>query len=202
MSNMEIKVGKKYYKNHPKNKLFASNSEGRVIEFPSLKQVDGDEDGNILVKTYHNKEKLYSKITLIWECHHGLKKKDEYIYRLDDNENNDEIINLKLCKVIKKQLSPDERLLRNKLNREKWRNTVWDCPLCSFRTTNGAKWAHKRLCKYSDNPFTEEERQRKRAAATIWNHKKFTCKICGNKYNNSYKSVHTYFCEKKHCKVE
>ena len=202
MSNMEIKVEKIYYKSHPKYRLFASNTEGRVIKFPTLEQVDGDDDGNIMVKTYRNRDKLYNKITFIWECHYGLKKKDEYICRIDNSEVNDEIINLKLCKIIKKQLTPEEKLLRNKLNREKWRNTVWDCPLCSFRTTNGARWAHKRLCKYSDNPLTEEERRKKREVATVWNHKKFTCKICSNEYNNSYKSVHMYFCEKKHNKME
>ena len=200
--NNYIKVGKIYYKSHPKYRRFASNTEGTVIEYPSLDQIDSDDDGNIVVKTCHNKDKQYNKITFVWECHYGLKKKDEYVCRIDDTDNNDEIINLKLCKVVKKQLSPEEKLLRNKVCRERWRNTVWDCPFCGFRTTNGAKWCHKRLCKYTTNPFTEEERRKKRAIATVWNNKKFTCKICSNQYNNSYKTIHTYFCEKKHNKMQ
>ena len=166
MSNMEIEVEKRYYKNHPRFKLFAANKAGRVIEFPSLKQVDGDEDGNIKVKTKSGQVKVYSKITLIWECHHGLKRKDEYVCKICGGDG-DSVMNLKICKIVVKRLSPEEQLEKNAQNRAKWRNTVWDCPLCSFRTTNGARWAHRRLCKYSTNPLTEEERRKKREAATI-----------------------------------
>ena len=144
---------------------------------------------------------MYNKITLIWECHHGLTKKDEYICRLDD-ENNDEIINLKLCKLIKKQLSPDERLMRNMLNREKWRNTVWDCPDCGFRTTNNASRYHKRACKYSKNPFTEEQMQKMKQSTDSWRNTIFQCPICSKSYKNGYKNVHLVLCEKKHCKME
>ena len=201
MRNMENKVEKKYYKNHPKFNLFAANKAGRVIEFPSLKQVDSDDEGNIKVKTKSGREKVYSKITLIWECHHGLKRKDEYVCKLG-NGDDDCVMNLKICKVVVKRLSPEEQLERNKQNRAKWRNTVWDCPLCSFRTTNSVKWSHKRFCKYSNVSFTEEERQKKKQSDDAWRNKPFDCSICDKSYKNGYKYLHTMICEKKHREME
>lgn len=77
--NNRIKIEESYYRRHPKFKLFAANKAGQVIEYPSLRQVDCDDEGNIIVKTKSGKEKEYNKITLMFECRFRLKRKDEYV---------------------------------------------------------------------------------------------------------------------------
>lgn len=189
MENRNNKCGEKYYRKHPKFKLFAANRAGRVIEYPSLKPVESDDGGNIIVKTKSGKEKQYSKITLVYECHFGLKRKDEYVCKLHNGDDNC-VMNLKICKVVVKRLSPEEQLVRNAQNRAKWAKTVWDCPDCGFRTTNGVKWSHKRFCKYTDVSFTEEERHKKKQSNDSWRNKPFNCSICGKSYKNGYKYMH------------
>lgn len=200
MNNKIFQIGKIYYTCHPKYQRFGASKAGIVVKFPSGKQIEEDDDGNIKVRSCRGRDKVYSKIAFIWESHRGLMKKNEYVSRI--NGNSDEIINLKLEKKVRKLLTLEEKLERNAQNRAKWMNKPWDCPDCGFCTTNSVKWNHKRVCKYSVNPLTEAERLKRRKASTKWNHTKFTCIICGNQYNNSYKSVHTYFCEKKHCVME
>lgn len=119
-----------------------------------------------------------------------------------NQEAGDHVSNLMICKVEVKRLSPEEQLERNAQNRAKWRKKEWNCPDCGLKTTNNAKWIHRRYCKSSNFSFTEEQIQNIKQADKVWRNKPFNCSICGNSYKNGYRKTHTLLCEMKHRKMD
>ena len=205
MSEVKIIVGEKIFRPHPKYRLFAADSCGSVITIPSFEHVDCDNEGNILVKSLTARRRhSHSKIVFIWECFRGLKNKDEIVCRVNDDLANDEIINLKLVKIVKTRtkLSPEERSKRNAECMARWRNRVWVCPDCGFRTTNNASRHHKRMCKFTANPYSEDEKQRIKDNNDRWKNGRFICELCHNVYSNNYRCIHMRICRKKHHDLE
>ena len=146
----------------------------------------------IKVKTRNSRQIMYDKLVFIWECHNGMKPEDKTVLHASDDDSDDELNNLQLIDVSK----------RNEIVMSRWRNREWVCQDCGYQTTNNASRHHRKVCKYSSKRYTDEEYDRLTKSRNKWRNQTFECHTCGKTYKNSYKTVHIALCERKHQKME
>lgn len=193
-----IRVNNVEYKIHPIFDLFGVDNNGNIINICTKKAAEHNQETNdVKVKSFDMpKFRQYNKLVFVWESNKGMMSKGDTVCRINEEQANDGIQNLRLVKIIKIKLSPKEIKLRDKMKNDIWRNTVWDCPDCGFRTTNNASGHHRRVCKYSKNPYSEEEFEKKNASRKKWARKTFICEQCGKQLVNSGKYAHKRICKR------
>ena len=181
------------YKLHPVYDLFGADKKGNMICIITKIPPESNSSGSrIKIRSQNSRHFMYDKLVFICECHNGEKPKDKTVLRVSDTDSNDELVNLQLIDVCK----------RNEIVMSRWRNTAWKCLDCGFQTTNNASRHHRRVCKYSKSPYTEEEMNKINALRDTWKKQKLICKRCGKQLVNSGKYAHNRICEKKYLKME
>ena len=183
-----IRVNNMKFKLHPVYDLFGADKKGNVISIITKKQPVTNPGGtSIKIKTLDRNKFMYNKLVFIWECHRGEIPKNKTVVHISYINPNDKLNNLKLIDIAE----------RNAYAAERWRNTAWECPDCGFQTTNNAKGHHKRACKFSVNPFTEEEKKNRNERNIKWNNERWICELCHNVYSKGYKSLHRQYCKNR-----
>ena len=192
-----IRVNDKEYFTHPKYDLFCADKDGNIISIVTLKLPRVHlKSGDLLVKGRETKRLTRcTVIVFVWEVFNGIVPNNYVVKRKAGEGNN--LDNLQLEEKTRKKLSPEERKQRDRACAVRWRNTVWDCPDCGFRTTNNASGHHKRACKFSNNPYTEEEKRIRHNKNMRWNMRRWTCDLCDKEYSNSYRIIHRQYCKQR-----
>ena len=192
-----IRVNDKKYFMHPKYDLFGADKKGNTISLITLKKPEVHlKSGDLFVKGRENKRKVRcTVIVFIWEVFNGVVPKNCVVKRKAGGGNN--LDNLHLEEKTRRRFSPEERKVRDNESMKRWRDAVWDCPDCGFRTTNNARGHHRRACKFSVNPFTEAEKETKNEKSRRWNNERWICELCHNEYTNGYKPLHRQYCKNR-----
>ena len=171
-----IQINKNKYILHPYYNLFGADKRGNIISVMTKEQPKSNSSGSrIKIKSNNSKLTTYDKLVFIWECFNGIKPKDKTVIHSSDSESDDNIDNLQLIDIEK----------RDEIIATRWKNKPWTCSECGFETTNNSSFYHKKVCKYSTNKLTDEEYRRKNEIRNQWRNRKFECSICGGTYKNN-----------------
>lgn len=182
-----IKINNNEYRLHPYYNLFGADELGNVISIITKQEPKSNSTGSrIKVKSNKSNLKVYDKLVFIYECFNGIKPKDKAVIHLSDTCDDDNIDNLQLIDISK----------RDAIIAKRWKDKPWTCSECGFETTNNASMYHKKKC-ISGYDLSDEEYQRMREIRKEWRNRKFECTLCGGTYKNNYKTVHTLLCKRK-----
>ena len=181
------------YRLHPVYNLFGADKKGNLISVITKRPPISNSSGSrIKIRGQTPRHFMFDKLVFIWECNNGVIPKDKTVLHASDTDSDDEIDNLQLVDVNK----------RHEIVAARWKNKFWECPGCGFQTTNNARRHHKKVCRYSNDPYSDEENARTNRNRINWKNKEFDCQFCGKSYRNYYKYVHTALCERKHREME
>lgn len=200
----EMKINEVTYKLHPVYDLFGADKNGNVISVMTWQSPERHaKSGELKVKGRNTKRTVRCDVLVfIWETHNGLKPKSFIVTRINGDDRDNSVDNLQLKEKPKTRFSPEERIKRDSESRAKWRNTAWKCPDCGFLTTNNASGHHRRVCKYTKNPYSEDEKLMIKNRKDHWKRQKFICELCHKEYSNNYRCLHMRYCRKKYCEME
>lgn len=190
-----LKMNNVEYKLHPVYDIYGVSECGKVMNIQTKSFVNPF-GGNIRVKPLKGKSKRYPLNLFIWEAFKGSKTKGMTIIHVNGDVTNYNIDNLeeKVNRRNKKHSSDEERRASDDESKARWREKEWQCPYCAQLMKNNMRCHHKRICKFTINPYTKEDKQRKEETDAIWRNKPFKCSKCDYTGKNGNKYLHN----KKH----
>lgn len=153
---------------------------------------------NIKVRKLHGKSKQYRIDIFVWESYNGIKPKGMSITHINNDEKDNRVSNQQAIKITKKkQLTDEERHRNDGACKARWKEKEYECPKCGKILKNNLRSYHRKICLFSDKPFTKEEKQYRKEIDYQWKHRQFKCPTSSSTYKNSYKSVHIRLCNRQ-----
>lgn len=144
----KIILNDKEYRLHPIYDLFGADEDGNILNFLTKRPVEDEPDGiNVKVRNYQMKKpKKYKRIIFIWESYNGQIPEKTTVVCINKNESDNRLCNLKLLNITSKRLTSYERKRNDDYCKKRWREKVYICQKCGFKTSNNASWYHRKVC--------------------------------------------------------